>query len=121
MCDEKKSTYRRALRVNSRPPSRLSVSSPNSRTRLANRRLLQRLDRKADAFAFSVDREHFDFDVLPQRHGFGWIAQDINPDGAVGDASAATAEKGRLTAEHQAEGFIALLRDVARFPLNELA
>jgi creatinine amidohydrolase len=55
------------------------------------------------------------------QHGFGWIAQDVNPDGAVGDASAATAEKGRLTAEHQADGFIALLRDVARFPLDELA
>ena len=55
------------------------------------------------------------------QHGFGWIAQDINPDGAAGDASSATAEKGRLTAEHQADGFIALLRDVARFPLSELA
>jgi len=55
------------------------------------------------------------------QHGFGWIAQDINRDGAVGDASAAKAEKGRLTAEHQADAFIALLRDVARFPLNELA
>jgi creatinine amidohydrolase len=55
------------------------------------------------------------------QHGFGWIAQDINPDGAVGDASAATAEKGRLTADHQADGFIALLRDAARFPLGELA
>jgi creatinine amidohydrolase len=54
-------------------------------------------------------------------HGFGWIVQDINADGAVGDASAATAEKGRLTAEYQADGFIALLRDVARFPLSELA
>ncbi|MGA6962637.1 MAG: creatininase family protein, partial [Xanthobacteraceae bacterium] len=47
--------------------------------------------------------------------------QDLNADGAVGDASAASAEKGRLTAEHQADGFIAFLRDVARFPLNELA
>jgi creatinine amidohydrolase len=55
------------------------------------------------------------------QHAFGWIAQDLNPDGAVGDASAATAEKGRLTAEHQADGFIALLRDVAQFPLRELA
>jgi creatinine amidohydrolase len=55
------------------------------------------------------------------QHGFGWIAQDLNPDGAVGDASAATAEKGRLTAEHQADAFIALLRDVARFPLDQLA
>ncbi len=54
-------------------------------------------------------------------HAFGWIAQDLNPDGAVGDASLATAEKGRLTAEHQADAFIALLRDVARFPLERLA
>ncbi len=53
--------------------------------------------------------------------GMGWIAQDLNPDGAVGDASAATAEKGRLTAEFQADGFIALLRDVARYPLDQLA
>jgi creatinine amidohydrolase len=55
------------------------------------------------------------------QHGFGWIAQDINPDGAVGDASIATAEKGRLTAQHQADAFIALLRDVAKFPLDQLA
>jgi creatinine amidohydrolase len=54
-------------------------------------------------------------------HGFGWIAQDLNADGAVGDASAATAEKGRLTAEHQADGFIVFLRDVTKFPLDELA
>jgi creatinine amidohydrolase len=53
--------------------------------------------------------------------GLGWIAQDLNPDGAVGDASAATAEKGRLTAEYQADGFVALLGDVARFPLDQLA
>jgi creatinine amidohydrolase len=55
------------------------------------------------------------------QHGFGWIAQDLNADGAVGDASAASAEKGRLTAEYQADGFIGFLRDVARFPLTQLA
>ena len=54
-------------------------------------------------------------------HAFAWIAQDLNPDGALGDASAASAEKGRLTAEHQADAFIAFLRDVARFPLAQLA
>ena len=54
-------------------------------------------------------------------HAFAWIAQDLNPDGALGDASVASAEKGRLTAEHQADAFIALLRDVARFPLAQLA
>src|ERR1700737_385304 len=39
MCDEKKSKYSREPRVTSRPPSRLSVSSANSRTRLANSRV----------------------------------------------------------------------------------
>jgi len=52
---------------------------------------------------------------------FGWIAQDLNPHGTVGDASIATAEKGRLTAEHQVSGFIALLRDMAKFDLARLA
>ena len=52
-------------------------------------------------------------------HAFGWMADDLNPDGAVGDASAATADKGRRTAEFQADGFIALLRDVARFSVEE--
>ncbi len=52
---------------------------------------------------------------------FGWIAQDINPDGAAGDASLGTAEKGRLTCEHQAKGFIELLRDVRDFSLSRLA
>src|SRR5882757_666828 len=52
---------------------------------------------------------------------FGWIAPDLNPHGAVGDASLATAEKGRLTAEHQVDGFIALLRDMTKFDLAKLA
>jgi creatinine amidohydrolase len=54
-------------------------------------------------------------------NAFGWIAQDLHPSGAAGDASVGTAEKGRLTAEHQANGFISLLRDVTRFPLSNLA
>lgn len=53
-------------------------------------------------------------------HGFGWIAQDLNPDGAVGDATLATADKGKQTAEHQVEGFIALLRDMTSFSLDRL-
>jgi creatinine amidohydrolase len=46
-------------------------------------------------------------------HAFAWIATDLNPAGAVGDAAAATAEKGRAVAEHQARGFVELLREVA--------
>jgi creatinine amidohydrolase len=53
-------------------------------------------------------------------HAFGWIAQDLNADGAVGDASKATPEKGKSTAEHQIEGFIALLRDMTAFSLERL-
>lgn len=43
---------------------------------------------------------------------YGWIASDLNQDGTVGNASIATAEKGKLTAAHQADGFISLLREV---------
>jgi creatinine amidohydrolase len=52
---------------------------------------------------------------------FGWIAQDLHPSGAAGDASRATAEKGRATAEFQALQFIKLLQDVVRFSLARLA
>ena len=51
-------------------------------------------------------------------HAFAWIARDLNPHGVVGDASAATAEKGRAVAEHQAKGFVELLEDVRAVPLT---
>ncbi|MBV6658935.1 MAG: creatininase family protein [Devosiaceae bacterium] len=44
---------------------------------------------------------------------YGWISSDLNPDGTVGDASIATAEKGAATADHYARKFIGLLEDVA--------
>lgn len=43
---------------------------------------------------------------------YGWIASDLGPDGVVGEAHLATAEKGEETARHQAAGFIEMLRDV---------
>jgi creatinine amidohydrolase len=52
---------------------------------------------------------------------FGWIAQDIHPDGAAGNASLATADKGKHTAAFQAAAFIELLRDAAAFSLSRLA
>jgi creatinine amidohydrolase len=51
-------------------------------------------------------------------HSFAWIASDLNPDGVVGDASAASAEKGRRIAEHQARGFVELIQDVLAVPLT---
>ncbi len=47
---------------------------------------------------------------------YGWVASDLNTDGTVGDASRATAEKGRATADHQVAGFIDLLRAVRDTP-----
>lgn len=47
----------------------------------------------------------------------GWIARDLNPSGVVGNAAAATEEKGRATARHQALGFVDLLRSVEALPI----
>lgn len=52
---------------------------------------------------------------------FGWIAQDVHAAGVAGDASLATTEKGRLTAEHQAKGLVELIEDMAAFTLDRLA
>jgi creatinine amidohydrolase len=43
---------------------------------------------------------------------YAWIADDLNPEGAVGEAHKGTADKGRLTADHAAREFIKLLYDV---------
>lgn len=50
-------------------------------------------------------------------HAYAWIASDLNPAGAVGEAAKATSEKGRLIAEKEVAGMIGMLREVARFPL----
>lgn len=47
----------------------------------------------------------------------GWIASDLNPEGVVGDAHLASAEKGAATAAHQVAGFIAMLRDLRAMAL----
>ncbi len=52
--------------------------------------------------------------------GFGWMAQDLSPAGAMGDASTATAEKGVAAADYWATAFVELLRDVEAFDLTRL-
>lgn len=51
--------------------------------------------------------------------GIGWMARDINPAGAVGDATLASAEAGRACVDHAARALARLLEDVSRFPLPE--
>ncbi|TVR10579.1 MAG: creatininase family protein [Salinarimonadaceae bacterium] len=53
-----------------------------------------------------------------QPAGFGWMAQDLHPAGAMGDASAATGEKGKACADHGARAFVELLMEVDRFSLD---
>ena len=50
--------------------------------------------------------------------GFAWMAQDLHPDGAMGDATRASAEKGNASADFGARAFIDLLHDVDRFALD---
>jgi creatinine amidohydrolase len=78
---------------------------------------------KAENFAPATIQIAKEFDILRPTGftAFAWIAQDLHASGAAGDASKASAEKGRKTAEFQALEFIKLLRDVTRFGLSRLA
>jgi creatinine amidohydrolase len=53
-------------------------------------------------------------------HAFGWKAQDLNPQGVVGDARGATAALGHRIIDHAARGIVELLQDVQRFDLARL-
>ncbi len=52
--------------------------------------------------------------------GFGWMAQDIQPAGAMGDAREASREKGETCAHFGARAFVELLADIQRFDLARL-
>ncbi len=53
--------------------------------------------------------------------GFGWMAQDLHPSGAAGDARLASAELGRRVLEHVAGRLLALVRELRALPLASLA
>lgn len=52
--------------------------------------------------------------------GFGWMTQDLNPEGACGDATQASAEKGALLLDHLAKRLANLLQEVIELPLTTL-
>ena len=76
---------------------------------------------KAEDFRSNVEKAEKTFGLLRQTgtHAFAWIASDLNTHGVVGNAAAATARKGKLTAAHQATGFVRLLQDVRAARLDE--
>jgi creatinine amidohydrolase len=76
---------------------------------------------QAENFASIAVRDEAEFKYLRQTGAFGhvyaWVASDINPAGAVGDAALGTAEKGRLIAERNVAGMLEVLAEIRRMPL----
>jgi creatinine amidohydrolase len=88
---------------------------------LAFRPDLVRMDAAKNFAPASLDFER-DFAWLRTARpaGFGWMAQDLSSSGAVGNAAAASAEKGEAAADYGATAFIELLQDVEAFDLARL-
>ncbi|WP_394687944.1 creatininase family protein [Hoeflea sp.] len=53
-------------------------------------------------------------------HAFGWKMSDLNPDGAAGKASQASAIKGEALLAHAVGGLCELLTDMAQFDPDDL-
>jgi creatinine amidohydrolase len=88
---------------------------------LALRPDLVRMERARD-FESLTERLDRNFHHLGAARGaaLGWQVQDLNPAGAVGDATAASAETGRAILEHGADILAKLIDDVYRFPVSLL-
>jgi creatinine amidohydrolase len=80
---------------------------------------LVRLEKAEDFVPASIAMES-DFNWLrPGRPtGFGWMAQDLSHSGAMGDALAASAEKGEACADYGATAFVELLQDIEGFEIE---
>ena len=76
----------------------------------------------ADDFVpISVEMERNNQILTPEGGiGYGWQTQDIPPSGACGNAAAADAKRGEIALDRSAERFVALLREVADFPLDRI-
>jgi creatinine amidohydrolase len=80
-----------------------------------------RMERAQDFVSAAVEIEkEFRHLRVTQPIGFGWMASDLHELGTAGDAANATAVKGEACAEHGADAFIDLLRDVLAFDLERL-
>jgi creatinine amidohydrolase len=77
---------------------------------------------KAQDFVSAAVRIEQEFRQLrvTQPIGFGWMASDLHELGTAGDAANATAAKGEACADHAANAFLDLLRDVLAFDLARL-
>lgn len=82
---------------------------------------LVRMEKAQDFRPYTIDMEvEFAHLRATSPAGFGWMAQDINACGAIGDAASGRTEDGEAAAAFGARAFVELLRDVARFPMERL-
>jgi len=77
---------------------------------------------KAQHFVSSAQRRSTQFDILGNGKSakLGWQTQDYNPAGAVGNAAAATAEKGQSVVDAAGRALARLLIEVDRLPPETL-
>ncbi len=72
--------------------------------------------------AFGAELEAAGSRILPEGPAaFAWLAGDLNPSGAAGDAGLATAQMGRRLVEHYGDTLAAIVRDARAFPVERLA
>lgn len=76
---------------------------------------------KAEDFPSVAERDEQAYKYLRPTGmlSYAWIASDINPHGTAGEASKATADKGRATVDEAVTRFIEMLREVEQHPLME--
>jgi creatinine amidohydrolase len=88
---------------------------------LALRPDLVQMDKAADFAPLSIAMEKEYRYLTPEgRIGFAWQTQDLHPSGACGNAGDADAERGAKCVEHAAQGLVALLAEVHRYPLANI-
>jgi creatinine amidohydrolase len=63
------------------------------------------------------------FDILGNGKSakLGWMMQDVNPQGAAGNAAAATAENGRALLDAAGRALAQLLQEIDRLPPDTLS
>jgi creatinine amidohydrolase len=82
---------------------------------------LVEMNRAENFVPLSVEIERESTMLGPQgAASFGWQTQDLNPKGACGDATMATAELGKWTGERAAARLVALIDDISRYPLSRI-
>lgn len=80
-----------------------------------------RTDKMADfpSSGIAIERDH-EMLRLEGSVGIGWMTQDVNPSGAVGDPRGATAEMGAAAITHAARRLAVLLAEISAYPLTAI-